>query len=142
MKNVDYKQLKQLVSEVAAEAGVMGPSAPEGVPHRMPAADPAKDLGDPEANEKYMIALAAREATEALVEALDQPIYDGAYEHAFKATMSLRKALNELIGVGARPRGDDNVVAPPTDQQKYSVEGGYAPVNYVTGGGFEGGEGE
>ena len=28
MKNVDYEQLKKLVTEVAAEAGVMGPSAP------------------------------------------------------------------------------------------------------------------
>ena len=137
MKNVDYEQLKKLVSEVAAEAGVMGASAPEGVPHRMAAADPTKSTGDPEANEKYQLALVAREATEVLVEALDQPIYDGAYEHAFRATMSLRHVLNALIGVGASPAGHDRVVAAPADQQKFAGYSSYEPF----GSGAEEGEG-
>jgi len=138
MKNVDYEQLKKLVSEVAAEAGVMGASAPEGVPHRMAAADPTKSTGDPEANEKYQLALVAREATEVLVEALDQPIYDGAYEHAFKATMSLRKALNALIGVGASPPPHERVVASPADQQKYAGYSSYEPFATFGGSGIEG----
>ena len=45
-------------------------------PHRMPAADGAdkeQDMGDEDANNMYDIALAAREAAEQLVEALDDP---------------------------------------------------------------------
>jgi len=89
----------------------------------MPAADTddnEQNMGDKEANHLYEIALAAREATEQLVEALDQPIYDGAYEHAFKATRALGEALNELVAVGAHPMPDQRVVALPPDQQKYT----------------------
>ena len=127
--SIDYNQLKTLVKEAMfTGGGINEPSAPEGVPHRMPAADTGnkeQDMGDPEANDKYDIALAAREATEQLVEALDEPIYDGAYEHAFKASACLRKVLNELISVGAHPMPDQRVVAPPADQQPYSG-GAYA----------------
>lgn len=125
--SINYKQLEALVREAMfTGGGINEPSAPEGVPHRMPAADTddnEQDMGDEEANEKYAIALAAREATEKLVEALDEPIYDGAYEHAFKATRALGEALNELVGVGAHPMPDQRVVALPPDQQRY-VAGG------------------
>lgn len=125
--SIDYKQLEALVREAMfTGGGINEPSAPEGVPHRMPAADTddnEQDMGDEEANEKYEIALAAREATEKLVEALDEPIYDGAYEHAFKATRALGEALNELVGVGAHPMPVQRVVALPPDQQRY-VAGG------------------
>ena len=76
---INYKQLEDLVREAMfTGGGINEPSAPEGVPHRMPAADGGdkqQDMGDPEANEKYEVALKAREATEQLVEALDQPIF-------------------------------------------------------------------
>ena len=105
--SIDYKQLQALVKEAMfTNGGINEPSAPLGVPHRMPAAEPSdkeQDQGDNEANEKYEVALIAREATEKLVEALDEPIYDGAYEHAFKASACLRKALNSLVEVGAHP---------------------------------------
>lgn len=125
--SIDYKQLELLVREAMfTGGGINEPSAPEGVPFREPAAntdDKEQDMGDEEANEKYDIALAAREATEKLVEALDEPIYDGAYEHAFKATRALGEALNELVAVGAHPMPSQRVVALPPDQQRY-VAGG------------------
>ena len=77
-------------------------------------------MGDPEANKKYDVALAAREATEKLVEALDEPIYDSAYEYAFKASACLRKALNSLEESGAHPMPTQRVVAPPAKMQKYA----------------------
>ncbi len=127
---IDYKQLEALVREAMfTGGGINEPSAPEGVPHRMPAAEPPdkeQDMGDEEANEKYDIALAAREATEKLVEALDLPIYDGAYEHAFKASACLRKALNELISVGAHPMPIQRVVPPAPGEQMYSAGGSNA----------------
>ena len=77
---IDYKQLEALVREAMfTGGGINEPSAPEGVPHRMPAADndeKEQDKGDPEANRLYDVALAAREAAEKLVEALDEPVYD------------------------------------------------------------------
>ena len=125
--SIDYKQLELLVREAMfTGGGINEPSAPEGVPFRTGAGDlddKEQDMGDEEANHLYEIALAAREATEKLVEALDQPIYDGAYEHAFKATRALGEALNELVAVGAHPMPDQRVVALPVDQQKY-VAGG------------------
>jgi len=128
--SIDYKQLETLVREAMfTGGGINEPSAPEGVPHRMPAAEPSdkeQDMGEEEPNEKYDIALAAREATEALVEALDEPIYDGAYEHAFKASACLRKALNSLIEVGAHPMPMQRVVAPDPGEQKYSAGGSNA----------------
>ena len=105
--SIDYKQLETLVREAMfTGGGINEPSYPEGIPHRMPAADTGgneQDMGSDEANEMYDIALAAREATEDLVEALDAPIFDGAYEHAFKASACLRKVLNSLEEVGAHP---------------------------------------
>lgn len=123
--NIDYKQLKDLVLKelVDGPGGMLAPSAPRDVPHRMPSADTAdkeQDMGDPEANELYEIALEAREAAEKLVEALDDPVFDGAYESAFKASACLRKVLNELIGAGAHPMPDQRVAAAPPYQQKYS----------------------
>ena len=131
--SIDYAQLKDLVlQELGADGpgGVMAPSAPPAVPHRMPAADtqtPEQDQGDPEANEMFDIALAAREATEELVEALDDPIFDTAYEHAFKASACLRRVLNSLIETGAHPMPDQRVVPPPPRMQKYfgGSMGGY-----------------
>ena len=133
---IDYKQLEALVKEALAgdgPGGSMGPSAPS-VPHRMPAADkdtPEQDKGDPEANNLYDLALVAREATEKLVEALDEPIYDGAYEHAFKASACLRKALNDLEDAGAHPMPDQRVVAPAKSQQPYGT-GGSGAMNYYS----------
>tara|TARA_R110002110_G_scaffold117069_1_gene289444 strand:+ start:918 stop:1655 length:738 start_codon:yes stop_codon:yes gene_type:complete len=127
---IDYKQLETLVREAMfTGGGINEPSAPGGVPHRMPAAEPRdkeQDMGEEEPNEKYDIALAAREATEQLVEALDEPIYDGAYEHAFKASACLRKALNSLIEAGAHPMPIQRVVAPDPGEQMYSAGGSNA----------------
>ncbi len=136
---IDYEQLKALVQEAMfTGGGINEPSAPEGVPHRMPAADSSdkeQDMGDPKANKLYVIALAAREATEQLVEALDEPIYDGAYEQAFKATTCLRRVLNDLEAAGAHPMPQQRVVASPPRQQKYS--GGSNAGDYTGGaGGF------
>ena len=135
--NIDYKQLEALVREAMfTGGGINEPSAPEGVPHRMPAADndeKEQDKGDPEANKLYDVALAAREAAEKLVEALDAPIYDDAYEHAFKASACLRKALNSLEGSGAHPMPDQRVVAPDKEQQPYGMGGGmdYYSMGYA-----------
>tara|TARA_R110002020_G_scaffold141097_1_gene312742 strand:+ start:352 stop:1092 length:741 start_codon:yes stop_codon:yes gene_type:complete len=137
--SIDYKQLKNLVlQELVGDGpgGMMGPSAPAGIPHRMPAADPPEkeqDMGDAEANELYEVALVAREATEKLVESLDEPIYDGAYEHAFKASACLRRCLNELVEVGAHPMPDQRVVASPRYQQKYSGQGRNNAGDYAGG---------
>ena len=132
---IDYKQLQALVKEAMfTGGGINEPSAPKGVPHRMPAADTdekEQDKGDPEANRLYDIALTAREATEKLVEALDEPIYDDAYEHAFKASACLRKALNSLEGSGAHPMPDQRVVAPDKEQQPYGM-GGSGAMNYYS----------
>jgi hypothetical protein len=135
--SVDYDQLKAFVKEAMfTGGGINEPSAPEGVPHRMPASNTdtrAQDKGDPKANELYDVALAAREATEILVEKLDEPIYDGAYEHAFKASACLRRALNELVGAGAHPMPMQHVVAPPKSQQRYNAGGGSNAGDYFAG---------
>ena len=132
---IDYKQLEALVKEAMfTGGGINEPSAPEGVPHRMPAADndeKEQDKGDPKANHLYDIALTAREAAEKLVVALDEPIYDDAYEHAFKASACLRKALNSLEGAGAHPMPDQRVVAPDKEQQPYGM-GSAGAMNYYT----------
>ena len=126
--SIDYNQLKALVKEAMfTGGGINEPSAPEGIPHRMPAADtntPVQDRGDPVANKLYETALAAREATEILVEALDDPTFDTAYEFAFKASALLRKTLNSLEETGAYPMPDQRVVAPPDSMQKYSQGAG------------------
>ena len=147
---VDYAQLKLFVQEALERnetpieegdlgvrsgmahdgpGGMMVPSAPRGVPHRMPAADPSQEKGDPKANKLYDVALVAREATEELVEALDDPIFDDAYEFAFKASAQLRRALNSLEQSGAKPTAQQRVVAPPASQQKYAATTSYTGPN-------------
>ena len=134
--SVNYEQLKLLVKEAMfTGGGINEPSAPEGIPHRMPAAEPSdkeQDQGNEKANELYAKALTAREAAAQLVEALDEPIYDDAYEHAFKASACLRRALNSLEGSGAHPMPQQRVVAPPKWQQKYGA--GSNAGDYAGGG--------
>jgi hypothetical protein len=136
--SVDYEQLRLYVLEALAvdgPSGMMEPSAPAGVPHRMPAADPSKEEGDPKANKLYDLALVAREATEKLIEALDEPVFDDAYEFAFKATSSLRRVLNSLEGSGAKPTPQQRVVAPSADQQKFAGTASYqGPTASASGG--------
>ena len=128
LMSVDYEQLQAMVKEAMfTGGGINEPSAPEGIPHRMPAADPRdrqQDMGDPAANKLYETALVAREATEKLVEALDDPVYDSAYEYAFKASASLRRVLNSLEESGAHPMPIQRVVAPPGNMQKYNAYAG------------------
>ncbi len=135
--SIDYTQLKNIVKEALggdAPGGFVGASAPADVPHRMPAADPSKEEGDPKANKMYEIALAAREAAEQLVEALDDPTFDDAYEFAFKASAALRRVLNSLEASGASPTPEQRVVAPPADQQKYGSDTSYRPTAAASGG--------
>jgi hypothetical protein len=139
--SIDYEQLKQFViQELAVDGpgGSMVPSGPADVPHRMPAAEPPdkeQDMGDPEANELYEMAVLARQATEELIEALDDPIYDGPYEHAFKASACLRRAINGIETLGAHPMPGQRVVAPPKDQQRFgSFNVGQASMSYGDGG--------
>ena len=125
--SIDYKDLKELVlQELAVDGpgGMMAPSAPAGIPFREPAAEPTKDTGDEKANKMYDLALTAREATEKLVEALDEPIFDDSYEHAFKASACLRRALNALESAGADPEPTQRVVAPDRFQQKFGTPAG------------------
>jgi hypothetical protein len=130
--SISYERLRELVEDAMAvdsAGGQMQPSGPAGVPHRMPGsetADKVQHRGDPEANKMFNVALAAREATEKLVEALDDPIFDNAYEYAFKASALLRKTINSLIETGAQPMPDQEVVAPPSNQQRW---GGYVPYS-------------
>jgi len=112
----------------------------------MPAAEPSgkeQDMGDLKANKLYDLALIAREATEQLVESLDEPIFDGAYEHAFKASACLRRTLNSLIESGAHPMPAQHVVSPPPWLQKYGTSGGnpYSGGVQGTGAAFAGGAG-
>jgi len=130
MKSI--KLIKKLVEQELKEidGGIMDPNMVPFVPHREPAADTADDPKEVSAVDRlYMIALKAREATEELVVALDEPIYDAAYEAAFKATGALRDALNALEGVGADPAVKDRVVAPPPGEQP----GGSMPWSSNTG---------
>ena len=126
--SIDYNDLKILVKEAMfTGGGINEPSAPEGIPVRTPSSDISgreQDMGDPKANKLYDAALKAREATEQLVEKLDEPIYDAAYEHAFKASACLRRVLNSLKESGAHPMPDQEVVPPPSKQQKW---GNYVP---------------
>jgi hypothetical protein len=104
------------------------------VPHKQPASDVDPEPHTPtETDHLYKLAVKARIATEELVKQLEEPIYDGAYEHAFKATMSLRRTLNELIAVGAEPEEEDRIVAPPTDDQPGNNSGGFVPMSYSGG---------
>jgi hypothetical protein len=133
---IDYEQLRLFVKEAMfTGGGINTPSAPEGIPHRMPAANPPQETGTPEANALYDLALVAREATEELVAALEDPTYDDAYENAFKASACLRRALNNLIEGGAHPTPDQRVVAPPKWEQPFNAGGG----DYGGGAGYIGG---
>jgi hypothetical protein len=141
--SIDYEQLKDFVKEAMfTGGGINEPSAPEGIPIRTPSSDISgreQDMGDPKANKLYDAALKAREATEQLVEKLDEPIYDAAYENAFKASACLRRVLNNLKESGAHPMPDQEVVPPPSKQQKY---GNYLPyqgdLDYSGGGASSG----
>ena len=140
---INYKQLEALVKEAmfTPMGGINEPSAPPDIPLRQPAADPPKEdfPANAETDAIYDVALEAREATERLVEKLDEPIYDGAYEHAFKASSNLRRALNALEEVGATPTPQQRVVAPPRNQQPYS---GYVPYTPFANLGLYEAEGE
>jgi len=104
------------------------------IPHKTPAADIDPEEHTPtDTDHLYKLAVKARIATEELVKQLDEPIYDGAYEHAFKATMSLRHALNQLIALGAEPKEEDRIVAPPKDDQPGNNSGGFVPMTYSGG---------
>ena len=135
--SIDYKQLQEMVKEAMfTGGGINEPSATEGVPHRMPSANTdskAQDKGDPKANKMYDVALAAREAAEQLVEALDDPTFDGAYEYAFKASALLRKALNSLESSGAHPMPDQRVVSQPAYQQKPTTDSGASMGDFAGG---------
>ena len=121
---IDYEQLKHLVQEAMfTGGGINEPSAPEDVPHRMPAADVTAVEGDERMNELYYMALDAREATERLIEKLDDPIFDDPYSDAFIATSALRRVLNRLEEDGAKPAPEDRVVSPPAWMQKYNASG-------------------
>ena len=142
--SITFDQLRDFVKEAMfTGGGITEPSAPQDVPHRMPAADAQdkeQNQGDPKANALYDIALKAREATEELIEALDDPVYDDAYEHAFKATANLRKVLNSIEQMGAHPMPMQRVVAPPKQDQKYTGTAGYLPMTFSAGGELEEGE--
>jgi hypothetical protein len=107
------------------------------VPRKAPATDIDPEEYIPtETDRLYKLAVKARIATEELVKQLDEPIYDGAYELAFKASMSLRETLNELIAVGAEPEVEDRIVAPGTDEQpghSSSSSTGFIPGSYGVG---------
>jgi hypothetical protein len=109
------KLIKILVEQELKEidGGIMDPNMVPFVPHREPAADTANEPEEPnEVDHLYRAALKARLATEELVKALEDPIYDEVYEASFKATMALRDALNGLESLGANPKADERVVAP------------------------------
>ena len=67
------------------------------------------------------------------MKALENPIYDEPYEHAFKATSSLRDALNALIGEGAEPIRKDHIVAPLPSEQPVGSSVGvtHMPMTYT-----------
>mgnify|MGYP003660807703 CR=1 FL=1 len=117
MNSIDM--LKQLVEKQLNEADpFMNHGMVPFVPHRQPAADTRNEPEEPrEVDHLYKIAVAARRAAEELVVALDHPIYDKAYEDAFKASSCLRDALNALEGLGAVIDPDDRVVAPSEEDQ-------------------------
>ena len=121
MKDVNFAELRALV-ERQLEEFVGEPAATQmvpSVPHRQPAADPPKDEEPTDADQMYDFAYDAREATELLVAKLEDPIFDDAFEYAFRASACLRKVLNSLMESGARPKPDKRVVAPRKNTQKY-----------------------
>ena len=118
IKNLIESELNELLGP---DGGIMDPNMVPFVPHREPASDPpiGKASENDEATRLYRIALVAREATEELIVALEDPIYDDAYEGAYKATMSLRQVLNALKEKGAEPTAEEEVVAPPKGEQPW-----------------------
>jgi len=111
--------LKSLIEQQLKEADpFMDHGMVPFVPHREPAADTRNEPAQlTEVDMLYKTAVKARLATEALVQALDHPIYDKVYETAFRASSSLRDALNALEGLGAVINPDDRIVAPSEDEQ-------------------------
>jgi|TARA_R110000824_G_scaffold341580_2_gene528023 hypothetical protein len=136
MKTIEF--IKSLVEQELREinGGIMDPNMVPFVPHQQSAQDTANP-GVPkeptEADRLYKVAVGARLATEDLVKALEHPIYDEAYEAAFKATMALRDALNKLESVGAEPENDDRIVAPSKQNQPLgsNLGGRYVPMTYT-----------
>jgi len=128
MKTIEL--IKTLVEQELKEF-----AGPDGAaPYREPAADTADEPEEPtEADHLYKVALKARLAAEDLVKALDHPIYDQAYEAAFKASACLRNALNALENVGAEPEPEDRVVAPIKDELPLGSHAGvqHMPMAYT-----------
>ena len=139
MKDINFAGLKALVERQLTEfdGGIMSPDMVPFVPHRQPAADPPIDKEYTDADKMYDIAFKAREATEELVEALDDPTYDDAFEYGFRASACLIRVLNALIDNGARPPTEKRVVAPKKSIQKYfgKNQGGsqFLPATYSGG---------
>lgn len=133
--NTIKKLVKQQLQEI--DGGIMDPNMAPFVPHRMGAGEPSVDPVDSpveeEASKLYDIALEAREATERLIVALDNPIFDTAYEDAFKATNCLRRVLNSLLDMGASPDPEQRVVAPDTIKQDYSNIENYKAPKFAGG---------
>jgi|TARA_R110000824_G_scaffold22464_9_gene82209 hypothetical protein len=127
IKKLVENELKELLGP---DGGIMSPNMTKFVPHRQPGTDTPKDSAsdNDEATKLYRLALKAREATETLIVELDDPIYDDAYESAYKATMCLRKTLNDLKAQGAAPEPDEEVVAPAVEDQPYGVMGVLSPT--------------
>ena len=142
IKNLIRHELAEAIGG-GADGGIMDPTRGNPfVSHRQPAADPPKKEEDSEVDAVYDIALKARLATEELMRTFDElnsPLYDEVYEHAFKATSSLRHALNGLIELGAEPEEEDKVVAPPKNDQKYTAGGGDQFLGPTYTGGFDAG---
>jgi len=131
IQNLVEQELKEFTGP---DGGIMDPNMVPFVPHREPAADTANEPKEPtEADHLYKIALKARLATESLVAALEHPIYDQAFEAAFKASAALREALNALEAVGAEPEPEDRVVAPAKEEQPLSTGFGtkHMPMTYT-----------
>ena len=134
IKNLVEQELREYGAGSGATGGIMDPGMVPFVPHREPAADTADEPSEPtETDLLYKVAVKARLATEDLVKALDHPIYDQAYEAAFKASSALRDALNALEAVGADPEPEDRIVAPGEDEQPAGVASGvsYMPMTYM-----------
>jgi len=133
IKTLVEQELKEFGGGHAA-GGIMDPGMVPFVPHREPAADTADEPTEPtEADRLYKVGVAARLAAEDLVKALDHPIYDQAYEAAFKASAALRDALNAIESTGAEPENEDRIVAPSKEDQPLGTGLGvtHMPMTYT-----------
>ena len=131
IKTLVEQELKEFTGP---DGGIMDPNMVPFVPRREPAADTADEPEEPtEVNHLYKLAVKARLAAEDLVKALDHPIYDQAFEAAFKASASLRNALNALENVGAEPEPEDRIVAPVKDELPLGSHSGvqHMPMAYT-----------